>query len=606
MEKEELSQYSFQSSFIEEVDVCNKNGTCDEGETFNNCPLDCDGLAAHWSFDAGDAKDDSGNGNDGDVFGATFISGIKGQAASFDGEDDYIEIPDTNASYDIDFSNIDSWTVSLWAKSDMLGYSSSAYLVGVWRTGSSERSWAIRVSSANNESNLLMSNSGASAEYSFNSNVTISNEWQHLVVTFDNLNDSIYFYVDGELTSSDICTDTPNDNEANLWIGGLANILNFNGSIDEVKMWDHALSEEEVIEEYIEVSCGNDVCESSETMDNCPIDCGSEFKYNISKLNESINISIQINGSTQLNNSYKKNKIIKISHKGNNLIRFSHNFSERKLDLRNLSIIKNISENKTHILISGLNATETKKIYLDKNQSSSNAVCVLDEDVDNLTYLNNNCHRFSCPGSYGSITCVIENNTFVVSNLQHSGVIEDYIEPSAPPNGGRGGGGSPKRQENITEECTERWVCDNWKPEVCPENGIQTRSCEEVNECGTEIQKPVMTRTCEYFNQIEEEIIVNEELLAPEENTNYFWIYLTLALIILGVGGAGFVFYKKHKALDLEKQQTMLKDPSLQRLEDYIKKTLVMGYTKEQIRNALLRRGWKEEIVDYMFRKIGR
>ena len=50
-----------------------------------------DGLVAEWHFD-GDAKDSSGNGNDGSIYGATFVQGISGQALSFDGVNNYVNV----------------------------------------------------------------------------------------------------------------------------------------------------------------------------------------------------------------------------------------------------------------------------------------------------------------------------------------------------------------------------------------------------------------------------------------------------------------------------------------------------------------------------------
>jgi len=56
-------------------------------------------LLAYWKFDEGSgttAGDSSGNGNDGTlVNGPTWVSGRHGMALSFDGVDDYVEIPDT-------------------------------------------------------------------------------------------------------------------------------------------------------------------------------------------------------------------------------------------------------------------------------------------------------------------------------------------------------------------------------------------------------------------------------------------------------------------------------------------------------------------------------
>jgi hypothetical protein len=55
------------------------------------------GLVGRWGFDEGTgtvAKDSSGNGNHGTVYGATWVDGRYGKALSFDGVNDYLEIGD--------------------------------------------------------------------------------------------------------------------------------------------------------------------------------------------------------------------------------------------------------------------------------------------------------------------------------------------------------------------------------------------------------------------------------------------------------------------------------------------------------------------------------
>jgi len=68
------------------------------------------GLVAHYPFD-GHANDVSGNGHHGIVHGdLSYVPGLLGQAASFDGVDDYIEIPDV---HNFVFAN-ESVTFSAW------------------------------------------------------------------------------------------------------------------------------------------------------------------------------------------------------------------------------------------------------------------------------------------------------------------------------------------------------------------------------------------------------------------------------------------------------------------------------------------------------------
>ncbi|MCH2379663.1 MAG: hypothetical protein MK236_09615, partial [Pedosphaera sp.] len=72
------------------------------------------GLVAYYPFN-GNAKDESGNGNDGEVKGATLAKDRHGEdekTYSFDGQDDYILVPDSDS---LDFgTGVDGWTISCW------------------------------------------------------------------------------------------------------------------------------------------------------------------------------------------------------------------------------------------------------------------------------------------------------------------------------------------------------------------------------------------------------------------------------------------------------------------------------------------------------------
>uniref|UniRef100_UPI00260A2BB0 hypothetical protein n=1 Tax=Thermococcus sp. TaxID=35749 RepID=UPI00260A2BB0 len=69
------------------------------------------GLVAYYSFDHCDARDDSGNGHDGTIYGSPeCVDGVKGKALEFDGENDYIWI---GRSEDLSPPHV---TVTLWVK----------------------------------------------------------------------------------------------------------------------------------------------------------------------------------------------------------------------------------------------------------------------------------------------------------------------------------------------------------------------------------------------------------------------------------------------------------------------------------------------------------
>lgn len=46
---------------------------------------------------------------------------------------------------------------------------------------------------------------------------------------------------------------------------------------------------------------------------------------------------------------------------------------------------------------------------------------------------------------------------------------------------------------NATNQCIEQWTCDAWSTCV---NGVQTRACTELNNCGTTVQRPALTQSC--------------------------------------------------------------------------------------------------------------
>ena len=80
-----------------------------------------DSLVAHWNFDkvSGDTIYDlSVNANHGTNYGATLVSGKKGKAISFDGNDDYVRIPKDGQNPPAVFSKLGKGSISFWFKAD--------------------------------------------------------------------------------------------------------------------------------------------------------------------------------------------------------------------------------------------------------------------------------------------------------------------------------------------------------------------------------------------------------------------------------------------------------------------------------------------------------
>lgn len=47
-------------------------------------------------------------------------------------------------------------------------------------------------------------------------------------------------------------------------------------------------------------------------------------------------------------------------------------------------------------------------------------------------------------------------------------------------------------------KCVENWSCGSWSPTVCPQAGMQTRSCTDLNSCGTVVNKPSESISCTF------------------------------------------------------------------------------------------------------------
>lgn len=68
------------------------------------------------------------------------------------------------------------------------------------------------------------------------------------------------------------------------------------------------------------------------------------------------------------------------------------------------------------------------------------------------------------------------------------------------PSGGGGG-------VSTTSYCMPNWNCTDWS--TCSEDGIQTRVCVDLNNCGTNLNKPEETKACVYVSEEKERIICN-------------------------------------------------------------------------------------------------
>jgi len=259
---------NFMNGSIDEVRIYDRALSADEvmelyragARTFGvNTPMTqkyTGGLVGNWTFNGPDvdwatntAYDRSGQGNNGDITNMNTSTaptiGKIGQALEFDGGDDYVDI---NTSASLNLSSNNKGTLTAWAY-----YSSVPDDQDRFVTHSENNDFWIGVGfgSASGEFTALLYDG---AQKNVDSNVAVSdytNQWVYIVGTFDGSN--VKLYVNGQGKGS---TGAGNINyeggdyrttigSAPAAAGGL-----FNGIIDEVRIYNRALSAEEIQQLY--------------------------------------------------------------------------------------------------------------------------------------------------------------------------------------------------------------------------------------------------------------------------------------------------------------------------------------------------------------------
>jgi hypothetical protein len=218
------------------------------------------GLVGYWPF-CGNANDESGNGNDGIVNGATLTEdrfGNAGSALDFDGINDLINIaPD--ASLDL----VDDFSISAWFNADSIFDIPGQIKMILGRNG---------VGNGDGDYTLGLSNNQFTAPitqgvFSFAATpylgvggtdptdilgVVNSMNWYHGTVTYNDTTDSLSYYLNGLLIDRLFLPMEISASEDSLFIGcevdqpGFSYKSFFNGTLDDIGIWNRALTAEEI------------------------------------------------------------------------------------------------------------------------------------------------------------------------------------------------------------------------------------------------------------------------------------------------------------------------------------------------------------------------
>ncbi len=209
------------------------------------------GLAGWWSF-TGNANDLSGNGNNGTVNGATLTTdrfGAVNSAYSFNGISAYIRC--SNAGPLIDTSR----SVSFWLKSNSTNPGS---IISYGNNDVASQDFRAILNSSCQGISTSITGNGKDISYVAN------NSWDFFTIVFDksisNTLSGIAIYKNGvnqttfcfSLVSSSLNTGNTNPITFGCyhWLGYSGNLQYFSGSIDDIGIWNRALTQCEITQLY--------------------------------------------------------------------------------------------------------------------------------------------------------------------------------------------------------------------------------------------------------------------------------------------------------------------------------------------------------------------
>ncbi len=259
MDRPGLVEYA--NGKIDDIGIWNRVLTSQEiSSMFNQVPIYSDncnnvsgsltyGLVGYWPF-CGNANDDSGNGNNGTVNGATLTTdrfGNANSAYSFDGVNDFISVPANS------FPTIQR-TVSAWVKcSGVLNGGVSPFDYQTLLDYGSAGGIMLKMSDFK-----WLYNYGPNNQPTTNTSIN-QDTWYNLVFTLDS-NASCKFFINGNLVGTgNISNFSPVDLSQWSSIASIGrssnNAWHWNGTLDDLGIWNRSLTPSEITQLYNQNQC---------------------------------------------------------------------------------------------------------------------------------------------------------------------------------------------------------------------------------------------------------------------------------------------------------------------------------------------------------------
>jgi len=206
-------------------------------------------MVAYWPLDEGagtSVGDRTGTWNGAVTGGLAWVEGVAGTALEFPGGDNYVDFGNVQIGF--------SMTLAYWcfnpekAYERPIGQHSGDY--------TTDPGWVV-LSRNEGEGGVWFRVHGADTAWNGGDIVITDNlpktEWYHLAFTFDGASRELKGYLNSELKVSAICEEgrTIEGNKNDLRLGNVGTAEVFTGMLDDIAIWDAALTEEEILNVFL-------------------------------------------------------------------------------------------------------------------------------------------------------------------------------------------------------------------------------------------------------------------------------------------------------------------------------------------------------------------
>lgn len=217
------------------------------GDSIAQAAAPREGLIGWWTMDTNDMSstgatlyDKSGQNNNGTVTGTTTSTGRIGQSRTFNGTSDTIIAAD-NASLRF---GVGSFTLSAWIKTSN---TNDRNIIDKYAATGGGGQYSMQISS--NKLRCWTWNAAYGPVQSSNTTIT-DNKWHHVLCSVSSDGTTVTVYVDGAADGSNTATAKNSDSDSTFKIGSNSTPTYFTGSLDDVRIYNRALSAAEVAQLY--------------------------------------------------------------------------------------------------------------------------------------------------------------------------------------------------------------------------------------------------------------------------------------------------------------------------------------------------------------------